>query len=110
MALNGTAPAAPGIRATGGPMRILGLETGAEPSAAPYSSGASGSPTAAPPIGRAVATIADVARLGSATFTIPFNAPAPLPAGDPGIIVKLTDGSYVAFDARCDMYARWLSR
>lgn len=91
-------------------MRILGLETGAEPSAAPYSSGASGSPTAAPPTGRAVATIADVARLGSATFTIPFNAPAPLPAGDPGIIVKLTDGSYVAFDARCDMYARWLSR
>ena len=34
-------------------------------------------------------------------FTVPFDAPAPLPAGDPAVIVKLADGSFVAFDAVC---------
>ena len=34
-------------------------------------------------------------------FTVPFTAPAPLPAGDPAVIVKLADGSFVAFDAVC---------
>jgi Rieske Fe-S protein len=32
---------------------------------------------------------------------VPFNAPAPLPAGDPGVIVQLADGRFVAFDAIC---------
>ena len=48
-----------------------------------------------------VATIAAVDSAGSASFTVPFSAPSPLPAGDPGIIVRLPDGSYVAFDAVC---------
>jgi len=48
-----------------------------------------------------VASIATVAETGAASFTVPFTAPAPLPAGDPGVIVKLADGSYVAFDAVC---------
>ena len=38
-------------------------------------------------------------RLGA--HPVPADAPAPLPAGDPGIIVKLPDGSYVAYDATC---------
>lgn len=56
-------------------------------------------PTVTP--GIAVATIADVQRTGSAAFTIPFDAPRPLPAGDPAVIVRLPDGSFVAFDAIC---------
>jgi thiosulfate dehydrogenase [quinone] large subunit len=45
--------------------------------------------------------VADVTRSGSAPFTVPFDAPSPLPAGDPGVIVQLADGSFVAFDAIC---------
>lgn len=58
-------------------------------------------PSATMPAGVAVATTADVQRTGAAAFTIPFDAPAPLPAGDPGVIVQLRDGSYAAFDAVC---------
>jgi thiosulfate dehydrogenase [quinone] large subunit len=48
-----------------------------------------------------VAKVSDVTSAGAAAFTIPFNAPSPLPAGDPGVIVQLADGSFVAFDAVC---------
>ena len=51
--------------------------------------------------GLAVATVAAVTSAGSATFTVPFNAPSPLPAGDPGVIVQLANGTFVAFDAVC---------
>jgi thiosulfate dehydrogenase [quinone] large subunit len=34
-------------------------------------------------------------------FTVPFDAPNTLPAGDPGVIVKLPDGTLVAYDAVC---------
>lgn len=56
-------------------------------------------PTLAP--GVAVASLADVQGTGATAFTIPFDAPRPLPAGDPAVIVKLADGSYAAFDATC---------
>ena len=49
----------------------------------------------------AVATVSDLANADAVAFTVPASAPAPLPAGDPGVIVKLADGSYVAFDAVC---------
>ncbi len=48
-----------------------------------------------------MATVSDVDARGAVAFTVPFTAPAPLPAGDPGVIVRLTDGSYAAFDAVC---------
>jgi thiosulfate dehydrogenase [quinone] large subunit len=48
-----------------------------------------------------IARIADVSTAGSAAFVIPFDAPPPLPAGDPGVIVQLADGRFVAFDAVC---------
>jgi thiosulfate dehydrogenase [quinone] large subunit len=48
-----------------------------------------------------VSTVSAVSKRGSAAFTVPFNAPSPLPAGDPGIIVRLPDGSFVAYDAVC---------
>ncbi len=66
------------------------------PSAAP-----SGPATTFRPSGMTVASVSAVDSRGSARIRIPANAPAPLPAGDPGIIVKLPDGSYVAYDATC---------
>jgi thiosulfate dehydrogenase [quinone] large subunit len=96
-------------------VRALGVVTGegarlngsggGEPTPAP--SGVATLPTpsapgASVPAGAiAVATIAAVKSKGSASFIIPFNAPAPLPAGDPGVIVLRNDGSFVAFDAVC---------
>jgi thiosulfate dehydrogenase (quinone) large subunit len=49
----------------------------------------------------AIAAIADVQKTGAFAFMVPFDAPAPLPAGDPGVIVGLPDGTFVAFDAVC---------
>jgi len=74
--------------------------TGAIPGRSP-----AGSPgaTAAPfrPTGLAVASIASVDRKGAVSIRIPADAPSPLPAGDPGVIVRLADGRYVCFDAVC---------
>jgi len=97
------------------PLRALGLAS--EPTAAPTLAptpaptlppGASptavtaGSGTPGVSVGDlAIARISDVDQTGSASFTVPFDAPAPLPAGDPGIVVKLGDGSFVGYDAIC---------
>jgi len=48
-----------------------------------------------------VAHVADVAKTGARSFTVPFAAPPPFPSGDPAVIVRLMDGSFVAFDAVC---------
>jgi thiosulfate dehydrogenase [quinone] large subunit len=95
------------------PLRLVGLErTGStdlaggsgSPGPSPGGSGPVPTPTGSAGStsrGIAVAKIADVQRTGAAAFTIPFSAPAPLPAGDPGVIVRLADGTFVAFDAVC---------
>jgi thiosulfate dehydrogenase [quinone] large subunit len=95
------------------PLRALGLRldssAAAIPTTEPSSSAVpgpagSGSGSPAPSTSGAgiqVATIAAVQQAGSAAFRIPFNAPSPMPAGDPGVIVQLKDGSFVAFDAIC---------
>jgi thiosulfate dehydrogenase [quinone] large subunit len=57
--------------------------------------------TTVPPGSVPVSTVKAVSRTGSAAFTVPFNAPSPLPAGDPGVIVQLADGTFAAFDAVC---------
>ena len=59
--------------------------------------------TAAPftPSGLTVATTASVDAKGAVRIRIPVDAPTSLPAGDPGIIVKLADGTYAAYDAVC---------
>ena len=59
--------------------------------------------TAAPSAanGLAIGTIADVQGAGARRFTVPITAPAPLPAGDPGIVVALPNGTFAAFDALC---------
>jgi thiosulfate dehydrogenase [quinone] large subunit len=90
------------------PLRVVGLRGRADeaPSAEPSvavatpSPGAP-SPSAAPANGIAVANVSDLQRTGAFAFTVPFDAPAPLPAGDPAVIVRLTDGTFVAFDALC---------
>jgi len=60
---------------------------------------ASATPTLAP--GIAVATVAQVSASGARRFTVPITAPPPLPAGDPGLVILLDDGSFVAYDATC---------
>jgi thiosulfate dehydrogenase [quinone] large subunit len=90
------------------PLRALGVFTEpAAPSPGPTTApAATATPAAAgtppPAAGRVVARVADIqAGGGAATFTVPVDAPAPLPGGDPGVIVQLADGTFVAFDAVC---------
>jgi thiosulfate dehydrogenase [quinone] large subunit len=85
-----------------------GTGSGAGASAAPASPGSaggsaapSGGPSAAPATGLTIAKISDVDAQGARRFRVPSTAPSPLPAGDPGIIVKLGSGQYVAYDATC---------
>ena len=71
------------------------------PAASPSTSGGGSPAPSTSSGGIKVATIAAVQQAGSAAFRIPFSALPPLPAGDPGVIVELQDGSFVAFDAIC---------
>lgn len=94
------------------PLRAMGLFTepgpsrspAPGPSTSPLAAGGSPAPGSSTVAGgsHVVARISDVQQGGgAATFTVPFDAPAPLPAGDPGIVVQLADGSFAAFDAVC---------
>jgi thiosulfate dehydrogenase [quinone] large subunit len=85
---------------------------GSTPSASPAPSGSpavAGSPGAAGsppgstfhPSGLTVASTANVDRKGAVAIRVPADAPGPLPAGDPAVIVRLADGSYVCYDAVC---------
>jgi len=46
-------------------------------------------------------TIALLVLIAEATALSLATGPAPLPAGDPGIVIALADGSFVAYDATC---------
>jgi thiosulfate dehydrogenase [quinone] large subunit len=95
------------------PLRAMGIflepDTARTPTPAPGTrptpSGSVPGPTAggtASTAGSAITTFSAIDQGGgAAAFTVPFDAPAPLPAGDPGVVVKLSDGSYVAFDTIC---------
>jgi thiosulfate dehydrogenase [quinone] large subunit len=91
------------------PLRVAGLlveRPGPGTSPTPSVGGSDGLPSATSrnPVasgGFPVSTVSKVGRTGAATFTVPANAPASLPAGDPGVVVKLADGSFAAFDAVC---------
>ena len=95
------------------PLRAMGIflepDTARSPTPVP---GASPTPTSsapgptdgasAPTTGSVIATFSDIQQGGgAAAFTVPFNAPAPLPAGDPGIVVQLSNGSFAAYDTIC---------
>ncbi len=56
--------------------------------------GGSTTTAGAPPAGTAIGPASDVAVGGSARFTDPAS-------GDPGLLLQLTKGSYVAYDAVC---------
>jgi thiosulfate dehydrogenase (quinone) large subunit len=59
-------------------------------------------PSSPPPgSGLAIARLNDLVDRAAVSFTVPFDAPAPLPAGDPGVVVRLPNGGYAAFDAVC---------
>jgi thiosulfate dehydrogenase (quinone) large subunit len=68
------------------------------PSTAPgLTPGSTGTPIPTPstgPVGQLIAKVADVQKRGSASFTVPR-------LGDPGLVVRLQDGSFAAFDAVC---------
>ena len=86
-----------GCRAGPGDVAPTDAAGGNGPSAA-GGSGQPVGPTTAPSGGAVdgalrVASMATVAATGGSSFTVPFTAPAPLPAGDPGVVVKLADGS-----------------
>lgn len=89
-----------------GPSLAPAPSTGLPPSSAGPSDSAVGGPTASssplvPAARFVVAHVADLTKTGARAFTVPFAVPAPLPAGDPAVIVRLADGSFVAFDAVC---------
>jgi thiosulfate dehydrogenase [quinone] large subunit len=59
-------------------------------------------PTADPASGSLqVAQVSNVPKGGALPFTVPIDAPASLPAGDPALIVQLPSGAFVAYDAVC---------
>lgn len=91
----GAASNAPG---TGG---VTATPAPSAPSAATPAPGTPAAPAATPNAALAVAKVADVNQAGGLAFMVPQDAPAPLPAGDPGVVVKLANGSYVAYDAIC---------
>jgi thiosulfate dehydrogenase (quinone) large subunit len=105
----GSGPATTGLASrTGGTSGSSPAATGATP-AATLAEGPSAADTpaagatAAPftPSGLTVASTAAVDAKGAVRIRVPADAPASLPAGDPGIIVKLADGTYAAYDAVC---------
>ncbi len=75
----------------------------ASPAASPQGTAAPGTaaPSAPAPGGLAVARVTDLAATNAVAFNVPAGAPAPLPAGDPAVIVKLQDGTFVAYDTVC---------
>jgi thiosulfate dehydrogenase [quinone] large subunit len=85
------------------PFRAAGLVGVAQgPGSSPTPLPTSGSTVPSVPSGAVpVAKVSDVTKTGSAAFTVPFDAPSPLPAGDPAVIVQLANGTFVAFDAVC---------
>ncbi|HEY3336641.1 MAG TPA: Rieske 2Fe-2S domain-containing protein [Candidatus Limnocylindrales bacterium] len=78
------------------------LPVAGEPATTPTGSpDDSAPPSAAPLAGLAIARISDVDQAGAKRFHVPSAAPASMYPGDPGIIIKLADGSYAAYDATC---------
>jgi thiosulfate dehydrogenase [quinone] large subunit len=91
-----------------GPTSAPSIFRSSAPSASPAESArasaeasatASDAPSTAP--GIAIAKAADVRSAGARRFTVPITAPAPLPAGDPAVVVALPDGTFAAYDALC---------
>jgi thiosulfate dehydrogenase [quinone] large subunit len=94
-----TSTAGDGVAAGGG-VPSPGRSPGSSASPTPRPS-ATPAPSAAAGPGTPVASVADFQKADAVAFTVPFDAPPPLPAGDPAVVVKLAEGSFVAYDAVC---------
>jgi thiosulfate dehydrogenase [quinone] large subunit len=95
-------PAGIGSLPTPGPSPTPGASRTPEPSASAAASGEpSPSPTATSAPGIAIARVSDLNGAAARRFTVPITAPAPLPAGDPGVLVALGGGKFAAYDALC---------
>jgi thiosulfate dehydrogenase [quinone] large subunit len=97
----GPSPAGSSPQASPGATNAPGASPGATnaPGASP---GATNAPIASPGTpGLAIGQVADVKSVGYAAFQVPVDAPAPLPAGDPAVVLKLKDGTFVAYDLIC---------
>ena len=70
-------------------------------SAAPTTPAPTAAPTTAAPSGPVIGNLADFSAGNSIAFTVPFEAPTELGPGAPAIMVKLGDGSVVAYNAVC---------
>jgi thiosulfate dehydrogenase (quinone) large subunit len=70
------------------------------PAASPFAA-STAAPSAGSTGGLAVANVSDLQKTAAVPFTVPFDAPSSLPAGDPAVIVKLSDGTFVAYDTVC---------
>ena len=68
----------------------------------PLPTPAGSGPAASPGVANlAVGKVADVQSAGFVAFQVPADAPAPLPAGDPAVVLKLKNGNLVAYDLIC---------
>lgn len=93
----GDGSAGPG--ASSGPGSVATQAPTDPASLAPDATAAPG--TAAPATGLTIGYTSDLDRAGAARFRVPSDPAGTLPAGDPGIIVKLASGGYAAYDATC---------
>lgn len=68
------------------------------PTSAPTAAPATAAPGTAGPV---IGNLADFAGVGARPFTIPYEVPYAMNPGGPGIMVRLADGSVVAYSASC---------
>ena len=71
------------------------------PSIAPSPPTPSAAPTTPAPSGPVIGNLADFSAGNGIAFTVPFEAPTELGPGAPAIMVKLGDGTVVAYNAVC---------
>jgi thiosulfate dehydrogenase (quinone) large subunit len=75
----------------------------AAPTAAPTAPPATPAPTPPPaaPASPIIGNLADFSSHNGVAFTVPYEAPTAMGPGAPGIMVRLPDGSVVAYNAVC---------
>jgi thiosulfate dehydrogenase (quinone) large subunit len=83
------------------PTGAASADATAVPSTAPVPSAIPATPTAPAPTGPVIGSLADFASGNSLPFTVPNQVPFAMGPGGPGIMVKLGDGSVVAYSAIC---------
>lgn len=79
-----------------------GATTASPAAPTPATSAALASPVATPVgAGPVIGNLSDFGPLDAVAFTVPYESPTELMPGAPGIMVKLPDGTVVAYNALC---------